>query len=58
LVRSLGRRQAVRQRILVPSCGGSNPPAPTTPQVISLPDYTKVFGHTELFKGDTSVPGH
>lgn len=26
----LGRRQAVRQRILIPSFGGSIPPAPTT----------------------------
>ncbi len=24
----MGRRQVVRQRILIPSCGGSNPPAP------------------------------
>ncbi len=23
-------RQVVRQRVLIPSCGGSNPPSPTT----------------------------
>ena len=27
---SLGRSQVVRQRILIPRCGGSNPPAPAT----------------------------
>jgi hypothetical protein len=27
----VGRRQVVRQRILIPSCGGSNPPAPAIP---------------------------
>ncbi len=27
-LRRMGRRQAVRHRILIPACGGSNPPAP------------------------------
>ena len=35
----LGRRQAVRHRILIPACGGSIPPAPATslPLPASLP---------------------
>ena len=31
----LGRRQVVRQRILIPSFGGSIPPAPANPPAIS-----------------------
>ncbi len=33
----MGRRQVVRQRILIPSCGGSNPPAPARDRWRSRP---------------------
>ena len=32
----VGRSQAVRQRILIPPCGGSNPPAPASAKASSL----------------------
>ena len=35
----MGRRQAVRQWILIPPCGGSNPPAPATS--LRLPDLSR-----------------
>jgi hypothetical protein len=34
----VGRSQAVRQRILIPPCGGSNPPAPANTAPLVEPD--------------------
>src|SRR5580658_1551295 len=46
----MGRRQVVRQRILIPSCGGSNPPAPASPRAIA-------FGNWLIRGRDVATPG-
>ena len=38
-IRILGRRQVVRQGILIPPCGGSNPPAPASDPLNPLKSY-------------------
>jgi hypothetical protein len=40
---ALGRSQVVRQRILIPPSGGSNPPAPAKPQRVELFTETVLF---------------
>jgi hypothetical protein len=40
---ALGRSQVVRQRILIPPSGGSNPPAPAKPQRVELFTETALF---------------
>ena len=58
----MGRRQAVRQWILIPPCGGSNPPAPAIFQAncvsletISLPARLEVFHMRAGSKGQPST---